>query len=163
MVCLVYCPAPASLGDILLRSSAFVLVASPTATHTTPSIISPKGLWLMPPTSQPLLELPVCSQRPFLVCLPSLCLLQVLSCIMLGMQPGLGRGHDLGQSSSLQCVISRRELAAEDCLLVTLPAAGGRDPSFLKGHLGGAPKHEYPVRQYHESVGHYDLPYTPRM
>lgn len=137
MASVVHCPALASLGMFSCRWWTLVLVASPAATYAAPSIPSLKGLWLIPPTSQPLLELPVSNRRPLLICLPSFCLLQVSSCIVLGMQPALGRGHDLGQSSSLQHVISRRELAAEDCLLVTLSAAGGTDPSFLKGNLGG--------------------------
>lgn len=69
----------------------------------------------------------------------------------------------LGKAALFGCIISRRELAAEDCLLVTLPAAGERDPSFLKGNLGRGPSSmNIAVCQYLESVGHYNLPHTLR-
>lgn len=156
MACLVHCPALASLGMFSSRSSAFVLVASPIATHAPPPILSLEGLWIIPPTSQPL---PVSKQRSFLTCLLSLCLLRVLPCIVLGMQPALGRGHDLGQSSSFQLCYFQKRAAAGDT------SSGWGKRSFIPERESGRaiPSMSILVCRHRERVGHYDLPHTPRM
>lgn len=116
-------PCPGFTGNVLrpegLGSSAFVLAASSAyTTHLTATI----GISNHEPKAGSDLSSLSLSFASYLL-----------------HQASLRDGPSPWANQLFSCGISRRELAAEDCLLVTLPAAEGLNPSLLKGNLGGYP------------------------